>query len=141
MATRSRIAIENQDGSVISIYCHWDGHIETNGKILFENYDKEKTEQLIALGNISVLGALLEPTGGVQSFNSPEKGVTVAYHRDRKEDLMQKLYLSVEDLYECGFNSGEEYVYCLTKDNIWLVGRHNSNNVEILKEALEEIEA
>jgi hypothetical protein len=140
MATRSRIAIETQDG-VISIYCHWDGHIETNGKILFENYDREKTEQLIALGNISVLGALLEPTDGVQSFNSPEKGVTVAYHRDRKEDLMQKLYLSVEDLYEYGFEVGEEYVYCLTKDNIWLVGRHNSNNVEILKEALEEIEA
>jgi hypothetical protein len=141
MATRSRIAIENQDGTVISIYCHWDGHIETNGKILFENYDREKTEQLIALGNISVLGALLEPTDGVHSFNSPEKGVTVAYHRDRKEDLMQKLYLGVEDLYECGFSSGEEYVYCLTKDNIWLVGRHNSNNVEILKESLEEIEA
>ena len=39
MATRNRIAIENQDGTVISIYCHWDGHIETNGKILFENYD------------------------------------------------------------------------------------------------------
>ena len=141
MATRSRIAIENQDGTVISIYCHWDGHIETNGKILFENFDREKTEQLIALGNISVLGALLEPTDGVQSFNSPEKGVTVAYHRDRKEDLMQKLYLSVEDLYEYGFEVGEEYVYCLTKDNIWLVGRHNSNNVEILKESLEEIEA
>jgi hypothetical protein len=140
MATRSRIAIETQDG-IISIYCHWDGHIETNGKILFENFDREKTEQLIALGNISVLGALLEPTDGVQSFNSPEKGVTVAYHRDRKEDLMQKLYLSVEDLYEYGFEVGEEYVYCLTKDNIWLVGRHNSNNVEILKEALEEIEA
>jgi len=140
MATRSRIAIETQDG-IISIYCHWDGHIETNGKILFENFDREKTEQLIALGNISVLGALLEPTDGVQSFNSPEKGVTVAYHRDRKEDLMQKLYLSVEDLYEYGFEVGEEYVYCLTKDNIWLVGRHNSNNVEILKEVLEEIEA
>jgi hypothetical protein len=61
MATRSRIAIETQDG-IISIYCHWDGHIETNGKILFENYDREKTEQLIALGNISSLGTLLEPT-------------------------------------------------------------------------------
>jgi hypothetical protein len=47
-----------QDG-IISIYCHWDGHIETNGKILFENYNREKTEQLIALGNISSLGTLL----------------------------------------------------------------------------------
>jgi len=127
MATRSRIAIENQDGTVISIYCHWDGHIETNGKILFENYDREKTEQLIALGNISSLDTTIE--------------TTEAYHRDRNEDLMQKLYLSVEDLFDCGFNSGEEFVYCLTKDNIWLVNKLGSNNVAILKEALEEIEA
>jgi len=126
MATRSRIAIETQDG-IISIYCHWDGHIETNGKILFENYDREKTEQLIALGNISSLDTTIE--------------TTIAYHRDWKEDLMQKLYLGVEDLYEYGFEVGEEYVYCLTKDNVWLVGKYGSNNVAVLKEALEEIEA
>jgi hypothetical protein len=54
---------------------------------------------------------------------------------------MQKLYLGVEDLYDCGFESGEEYVYCLTKDNVWLVGKYGSNNVAVLKEALEEIEA
>jgi hypothetical protein len=126
MATRSRIAIETQDG-VISIYCHWDGHIETNGKILFENYDREKTEQLIALGNISSLDKTIENTD--------------AYHRDQGDDLIQKLYLDVEDLFENGFNSGEEYVYCLTKDNIWLVNEYGSNNVAILKEALEEQEA
>ena len=126
MATRSRIAIETQDG-IISIYCHWDGHIETNGKILFENYDREKTEQLIALGNISSLDTTIE--------------TTIAYHRDHNEDLMQKLYLGVEDLYEYGFEVGEEYIYCLTKDNVWLVGKYGSNNVAVLKEALEEIEA
>jgi hypothetical protein len=54
---------------------------------------------------------------------------------------MQKLYLGVEDLYEYGFEVGEEYVYCLTKDNVWLVGKYGSNNVAVLKEALEEIEA
>jgi hypothetical protein len=140
MATRSRIAIETQDG-IISIYCHWDGHIETNGKILFENYDREKTEQLIALGNISSLGTLLEPTDPNHTFENPQYGVTVAYGRDRGEDVMQKLYLDVEDLYDYGFESGEEYVYCLTKDNVWLVGKYGSNNVAVLKEALEEIEA
>jgi hypothetical protein len=126
MATRSRIAIETQDG-IISIYCHWDGHIETNGKILFENFDREKTEQLIALGNLSSLNKTIE--------------TTAAYHRDYNDDLMQKLYLDVEDLFENGFESGEEYVYCLTKDNVWLVGKYGSNNVAVLKEALEEIEA
>jgi hypothetical protein len=27
MSTRSRIAIENQNGSVTSVYCHFDGYI------------------------------------------------------------------------------------------------------------------
>ena len=94
---------------------------------MFENYDREKTEQLIALGNISSLKPTIEDTE--------------AYHRDHNEDLMQKLYLGVEDLYEYGFEVCEEYVYCLTKDNVWLVGKYGSNNVAVLKEALEEIEA
>jgi hypothetical protein len=57
MATRSRIAIENQDGTVTSIYCHFDGYIDGVGKILQENYNtREKMEQLIDLGDISSLG-------------------------------------------------------------------------------------
>ena len=39
MATRSRIAIEKQDGTVDSIYCHWDVYLSHNGKILFNHYD------------------------------------------------------------------------------------------------------
>jgi hypothetical protein len=31
MATRSRIAIENQDGTVQSIYCHFDGYVRWCG--------------------------------------------------------------------------------------------------------------
>ena len=38
MATRSRIAIEKENGTVESIYCHWDGYPENNGRILVENY-------------------------------------------------------------------------------------------------------
>jgi hypothetical protein len=32
MATRSNIAIENQDRTVSSIYCHFDGYIDEVGK-------------------------------------------------------------------------------------------------------------
>jgi hypothetical protein len=38
MATRSRIGIELEDGVIESIYCHWDGYPENNGKILLEHY-------------------------------------------------------------------------------------------------------
>jgi len=124
MATRSRIAIEKQDGTVDSIYCHFDGYVDGVGKILFNHYDKEKLEKLIELGDISVLHESTEDT--------------VAYHRDRGEDLHTTSYLSVEGLFELGFGSSVEYVYCLTKDGIWLVNKHGSSTVEYLKEELEE---
>jgi hypothetical protein len=124
MATRSRIAIENQDGTVKSIYCHFDGYLSSVGKTLFNHYDKEKLEKLVELGDISVLE------------NSTED--TVAYHRDRNEDLNFTTFPNVEDLFDYGFESGIEYVYCLTKDGIWLMNKTHSNHIAILKEELEE---
>ena len=56
MATRSLIALDN--GSVFtSIYCHWDGYVTGNGRILFENYnDINDVEELLELGDLSALG-------------------------------------------------------------------------------------
>ena len=125
MATRSRIAIENQDGSVTSVYCHWDGYIKSNGVILNENYNtKDKVEELIALGDLSSLDITIDRT--------------VSYHRDNGEDLNQKPFNNVEELFEDGFSSGVEYIYCFTKDGIWLVGELGSVNVAILSEVIEE---
>jgi hypothetical protein len=125
MATRSRIAIENQDGSVTSIYCHWDGHINSNGVILNDNYNTtDKVNELIALGDLSSLDVTIDRT--------------VAYARDNGEDLNQKPFSNVEDLFEDGFSSGIEYIYCFTKNSIWLVGELGSVNVAILSEVIEE---
>jgi hypothetical protein len=122
MSTRSRIAIEKQDGTVKSIYCHFDGYVDGVGKTLFNHYDKEKLEKLIELGDISVLKESTENT--------------VAYHRDRGEDLHTTSYLSVEGLFENGFNSGEEFVYCLTKDGTWIFKEDTDSEISNLKEAL-----
>ena len=125
MATRSRIAIENQDGSVTSVYCHWDGHINSNGVILNDNYNTtDKVNELIALGDLSSLDVTIDRT--------------VAYARDNGEDLNQKPFSNVEDLFEDGFSSGIEYIYCFTKNSIWLVGELGSVNVAILSETIEE---
>jgi len=125
MATRSRIAIENQDGSVTSIYCHWDGHIETNGVILNNNYNtKDKVEALIALGGLSELHVTTDKT--------------IAYHRDRDEDFSQTPFNDVEELFEDGFRSGVEYIYCFTKDGFWLVNELGSVDVAVLSEVIEE---
>jgi hypothetical protein len=112
MATRSRIAIENQDGTVTSIYCHYDGYLSGVGKLLKEYYTTQtKVEALIELGDISSLDM------------TPFRMSTVAYARDRGEDLNQTTYDNVPTLFEAGFNSGVEYIYCFTKDNRWIVSR------------------
>ena len=123
MATRSRIAIENQDGSVTSIYCHWDGYTSGVGKTLEKWYTTQaKVEALIELGDISSLD--MTPTS------------TVAYHRDRGEDLVQSKYNRVEALFDMGFNSGVEYIYCYTKSGQWLVS--DDGPVMELERAIEE---
>lgn len=120
MATRSRIGMEMADGSVKSIYCHWDGYPSHNGSILIENYkDRKKVEALIELGSISSLSENVVPEGGEHSFASPQEGVTVAYHRDRGEKKQPaRIDLSVPDF----FNSDiEEYGYLFTQEGEWLV--------------------
>ena len=85
MATRSFIAIENRDGSIETIYCHWDGSPDTRGNILVNHYRSEKkVRALIALGGLSSVHEKLNPPKGKEhSYDKPIKNVTVAYGRDR----------------------------------------------------------
>jgi len=118
MATRSRIAIELADGSVESIYCHWDGYPEHNGRLLTDHYTlPEKVQGLIDLGDISYLAPILEPTDA-HSFNKPEDGVVVAYGRDRGETgVGKKIHGSVPDFFNGDI---EEYGYLFTQEGEWL---------------------
>ena len=113
MATRSRIAIEDQDGTVRSIYCHWDGYPEYNGVVLKKNYQtQEKVEELIALGSISTLMPLVAPPeGATHTFDNPLNTVTVAYHRDRGEELSIKSHRNVQEFANSDI---EEYGYVFT---------------------------
>lgn len=57
MATRSSIAVLNDDGTVTAIYCHWDGYIEHNGRVLINHWNSnELVVELITLGDLSSLG-------------------------------------------------------------------------------------
>ena len=56
MATRGRIGIQLSDGSILSVYSHWDNYPEWNGKKLKEHFDSyEKAAELIDGGDISAL--------------------------------------------------------------------------------------
>lgn len=89
MSTNSRVGILHQDGATETIYCHWDGYPEHQMPILTEHYNTaEKVKALLALGDISILGERLAPDADEpHSFEKPADGVTVAYHRDRKEPM------------------------------------------------------
>ena len=55
MATRSRIGIELKNGSILSVYHHWDGYPEWLGRILNTHYNtRDKAAELIDGGDMSV---------------------------------------------------------------------------------------
>jgi len=54
MATRARIGLELKDGSVLSVYHHWDSYPEWLGRILKTHYNaKSLVEELIDGGDMS----------------------------------------------------------------------------------------
>jgi hypothetical protein len=127
MATRSRIGIQKEDGSVTSIYCHWDGYPDHNGKILLSNYtEREKVEELITLGSISSLRKDIAPApGSDHSFEKPQEDVTIAYHRDRGEDFNEARVNESVAAYLADDN--EEYGYLFTKAGEWKVSEHGGD--------------
>ena len=54
MATRSRIGIQLKNGSILSVYHHWDGYPEWLGRILKTHYNtRAKVAELIDGGDMS----------------------------------------------------------------------------------------
>ena len=54
MSTNARIGLGLADGSVLSVYHHWDGYPEWLGRILNQEYNtKEKVAELLDGGNMS----------------------------------------------------------------------------------------
>lgn len=73
MGTRSLIGLDNGDGTITSVYCHWDGYPEGVGATLLRAYDDEvKVRALLAAGDHSSLGD--DPTEG--AYNDGSNAVT-----------------------------------------------------------------
>ena len=90
MSTNSRLRMVLPSGEAKKpIYCHWDGYPSHMLPTLRENYNTiEKVRELLDLGNLSSLGERVKPDPGEEhSFDKPNRNITVAYHRDRGEDL------------------------------------------------------
>jgi hypothetical protein len=108
MATRSMIAFDNGD-EIYAIYCHFDGYPDGVGRVLNESYtDIEKVEQLMDLGDLSMLG---KEIGENQHFGH-NTDWCLAYGRDRGEKNCEALtYVSLQHLKNEFYKSDCEYLY------------------------------
>jgi hypothetical protein len=121
MSTRTRIAVENADGSFTSIYTHWDG--ADHGPILLANYHApSQVAALMALGDLSSLGNyLVPPDGAPHSYSHPARDVCVAYGRDRGETEVGSAHSSnLKALVSLARDCDAEYLYIFRGDR-WLV--------------------
>ena len=96
MSTRSFIGIENLDGTVTGVYCHYDGYLDGVGATLKAYYTTvRQVLDLVALGSLSSL--------------NEDVDVTQAFHRDRGEELDIATYPRSSNI---RFDDGNyEYVY------------------------------
>ena len=93
MATRSvisKIDKKVSNGEITAVYCHSDGYLSWNGKILNEHYTNgNKVDELLSNGGISVLNENIGKPG--IDFNDYKKFGSLKqsrfYHRDRGEEL------------------------------------------------------
>ena len=144
MGTRSTIALEFADGTVEQVYCHWDGYLSNNGRILQEHYSNPFVlRDLIDLGDISSLKSTVGTKHAFSHFGTTLDQeaydflygeMTTFYGRDRGETgADKKKFLDFQD-YMVRFQH-EEYAYILRKDGNWYVKQYD-NEFELLEPAL-----
>lgn len=149
MATRSTIAIEYADGTVGQVYCHWDGYLEHNGKILQENYSNPFIlRDLIDMGDISSLGPKIGTKHPFSPFEGDDKaayelaqeaGYTTFYGRDRGEDGVSARTFANFDDYKAR-HQYEEFEYILRNVDgqaVWFVSRYNGPYVALAEQLIE----
>jgi hypothetical protein len=129
MATRSLIGIKLKDNILKTIYCHWDGYPEHNGKLLIENYSTPATiTELMELGDLSSLA------------ESPDQ--CKAYHRDRNEPwgMVEPRDTDVNELNVLANDYGVDYVYIYNENFEWECSRLDYMSGDLLPvEILSEI--
>ena len=126
MSTRAAIGMLMPDWTIKAIYLHQDGcPFESGaGGVLAQHYTTtERVEMLLALGDLSSLGAKIFPDAKTpHSWANPQPDVTVAFHRDRGDDYNPPVVFS--DLYEYETKSSEvfgaEFLYLFVDDQ-WIV--------------------
>jgi hypothetical protein len=137
MGTRSRIGIELKDHSVVSVYCHWDGYPEGNGRILNKHYtNRDDVKELIDGGSMSSLrtrkhsesGKMLRDESG-EYIRDAEGNLMLENDRDPQPDYheewgdrsgMESPWMMHSTFDEfCRDNADEEFCYLFSLSSEW----------------------
>ncbi len=149
MATRSTIALEFADGTVEQIYCHWDGYLAHNGKILRDHYSNPFIlRDLIDLGDISSLGPNIGRKHAFSPFEGDkadyeaarEAGWTTFFGRDRGETGVKARKFKDFEEYRLKAQR-EEYDYILRNIDgkaTWFVCDHDGAYVTLESAIMDE---
>jgi hypothetical protein len=151
MGTRSRIGVMHGN-KVKSIYCHWDGYLSFNGRILQESYDSAKANELVALGDLSSLRAKIGekhafskfelPTEEVEAFETLTENWCTFYGRDRGEKGTEfEVDHTFAEFLERVDGCGAEYYYIM-ENGQWYCGSMHERDpfyqrLVLLSQALE----
>jgi len=120
MSTSSRIGIVKEDGSITSVYCHFDGDPDWTGVNLESCYKNvQDIHGLMSRGDLSAIES------NVDWENEPHNGPL--YYADRGEDC-PAIDSTYEEFLGLCDNQGCEYFY-LFKDGKWVA--HYSDGEEI----------
>ena len=150
MGTRSTIALEFADGTVEQVYCHWDGYLEHNGKLLRDYYSNPFIlRDLIDMGDISSLGKIVGTKHPFSPFEGEtqkaqydaamQAGATTFYGRDRGEDCPARKFKDYADY--IANHQYEEYEYILRNVDgkaVWFVSDHDGAYVELEQAIMDE---
>jgi hypothetical protein len=139
-----------------SVYCHWDGYLEHNGRILQEYYNSSKANHLVALGDLSSLRPEIGeahafsyhdlPSDQIEAFKAATEDMCTFYGRDRGETGTDfKSDLTFETFYDRAEGCGAEWYYVM-QDGAWYVGNTYQSDAKfykklvLLSEALAAVE-
>jgi len=115
MSTRSRIGILQENGSVKSIYCHYDGYPEYTGKILANNYTSPaEVDALIERGDLRCVNPDSSDNEHYKDTRGEEYAVAIIssdvhdYLGDAKESWGEYAYLYRDGEWEVCSTYGDE---------------------------------
>jgi hypothetical protein len=117
MGTRSFITIKHKDNTYSGVYCHWDGYVEHNGKILKEDYQaRSKVVDLIDGGDMSCLKTKTtwESTFKDDEYsNTREEQPLYYFERGETDDdtIYPKHFKNHQQMYKYAKNCCCEYIY------------------------------